>query len=107
MRTAFIAAASAIFFAAVITELSSRLWPGSYLALLTLAAVTLFIHGLLISRLSAPRSAAARPERPKRERPAKNKERSKDDTPLPVSMADLIDIRVGREGKIDGFEIVD
>ncbi|TDJ36097.1 MAG: cold shock domain-containing protein [Gammaproteobacteria bacterium] len=52
MRTALIAAASAIFFAAAITELSSRLWPGNYLALLTLTTVTLFVHGLLILKLS-------------------------------------------------------
>ena len=74
MRTAFIAAASAIFFAAVITELSSRLWPGSYLALLVLAAVALFVHGLLIFKLSVPASPHSTSE-PANSRRAK-KERS-------------------------------
>ncbi|MDA1073662.1 MAG: cold shock domain-containing protein [Proteobacteria bacterium] len=52
MRTYIIAATSALFLAALITELSSRLWPGSYLALLVLATVALFINGLFNTRLS-------------------------------------------------------
>ena len=60
MRTLLVTAASAIFFAAVIVELSSRLWPGSYLALLLVAAVGLFFNGLLNGKLAtrtAPASA--------------------------------------------------
>ncbi len=52
MRTLLVTAASAIFFAAVIVELSSRLWPGSYLALLLVAAVGLFFNGLLNGKLA-------------------------------------------------------
>ncbi len=86
MRTAFIALASAIFFAAVITELSSRLWPGSSLALLALGVITLFIHGLLISRLTHPASPGSTRERPpKKAKPSR--ERSQEQDPLPVSDA--------------------
>lgn len=52
MRTLLIAAASAIFFAAVVTELSTRLWPESYIALLLLATVALFLSGLLNLKLA-------------------------------------------------------
>ena len=58
MRTLIIAAASAIFFAAVIVELSSRLWPESQLALLIVAAVALFANGLLSHRLAIRGGAA-------------------------------------------------
>ncbi|MCZ6618532.1 MAG: cold shock domain-containing protein [Gammaproteobacteria bacterium] len=90
MRTAFIAAASAIFFAAVITELSSRLWPGSYLALLTIAASTLFIHGLLIFKLSVPATPGSTTEGSRQERPTKRrspKQRPQNQQPSPVSNA--------------------
>ena len=90
MRTALIAAASAIFFAAVITELSSRLWPGSYPALWALAGVTLFIHGLLMFKLSVPAGARSTTERPTPERPSKRsaaKGRSPEQQPVPVSDA--------------------
>ncbi len=59
MRTLFIAAASAIFFAAIVTELSTRLWPGNYFALLLLVAIVLFLSGLLNLRLARPSSTAA------------------------------------------------
>jgi cold shock CspA family protein len=57
-----IAAASAIFVAAVIVELTSRLWPGSYLALLLVAFVGLFLNGLFNRKLAtdAPAPAATR-----------------------------------------------
>lgn len=58
MRTLFTAAASALFFAAVVTELSTRLWPGNYFALLVLAAIALFLSGLLNLRLAGPARAA-------------------------------------------------
>ena len=61
MRTLIIAAASAIFFAAVIVELSGRLWPDSYLALLLVAAIGLFFNGWLNSRLTAAAAPAAAP----------------------------------------------
>ncbi len=59
MRTIFIAAASAIFIAAVIVELAGRLWPGSYMALLLVACVGLFFNGLLNGRLASGAAAAA------------------------------------------------
>lgn len=52
MRTLLIAAASALFFAAVVTELSTRLWPDSYLALLLTSFVALFLVGLLNLKLA-------------------------------------------------------
>lgn len=52
MRTLFIAAASALFFAAVVTELSMRVWPGQYFALLLLAFLALFLSGVLNLRLA-------------------------------------------------------
>ncbi|MEZ5557156.1 MAG: cold shock domain-containing protein [Pseudomonadales bacterium] len=74
MRTLLIAAASAVFFAAVITEIYSRLWPGSYVALLVLCAVTLFLSGLLNLRLAslgrpAPAQPAAERQSARGERP--------------------------------------
>lgn len=59
MRTLVIAAASALFFAAIVTELSMRLWPGNYLALLLIAFVALLVSGLINLRLSA--AATPRP----------------------------------------------
>ena len=72
MRTLIIAAASAIFFAAVIVEISSRLWPESQLALLIVAAVALFANGLLSHRLATPggttQAAAADSQERRRQR---------------------------------------
>ncbi|MAT83150.1 MAG: hypothetical protein CMD39_02560 [Gammaproteobacteria bacterium] len=68
MRTLFVAAASALFFAALVTELSMRLWPGSYVALLVLSAVALFVSGTLNLKLAgllgAGTGAAARRDQP-------------------------------------------
>lgn len=61
MRTLLIAAASAIFFAAVVTELSTRLWPESYMALLLLATIALFLSGLLNLKLARTAAGAAVP----------------------------------------------
>ena len=79
MRTLLVSAASALFFAALVTELSNRLWPGSYAALLALCAVALFFSGLLNIRLArsaapavaataapAPRQAQSRESAPRR-----------------------------------------
>jgi CspA family cold shock protein len=74
MRTLLIAAASAIFFAAVIVELSSRLWPGSYLALLLVAAIGLFFNGLLNGKLATPTAAPAAA----RDKPARSRSRGGD-----------------------------
>ncbi len=61
MKTLTVAAASALLLAAAITELSSRLWPDNYLALLLLCAVALLLNGLFNARLanSQPALAAA------------------------------------------------
>lgn len=59
MRTLFIAAASALFFAALVTELYMRLWPGQYFALLVLTFVMLLASGLLNLRLAARTAPAA------------------------------------------------
>lgn len=65
MRTLFVAGASALFFAALVTELATRLWPGNYFALLVLCAIALFCSGLLNLRLARPAAAApAQPSRP-------------------------------------------
>ncbi|HEX7037408.1 MAG TPA: cold shock domain-containing protein [Pseudomonadales bacterium] len=61
MRTLFIAAASALFFAAVVTELSMRLWPGQHLALLILAFLALLVSGLLNLRLAERWQARRQP----------------------------------------------
>jgi cold shock CspA family protein len=63
MRSLLIAAASALLFAYLVTELFVRLWPGNYLALLLLSFVALFASGLLNLRLAgllAPRQPAPR-----------------------------------------------
>jgi len=65
MRTLFIAVASALFFAYVITELFTRLWPGQYVALLVLSFIVLLISGVLNLRLAGwlTSSAATTPGR--------------------------------------------
>ena len=70
MRTFFILAASALLLAAVIIELSSRLWPGSSVALLVLASLALIAQGYLSLRFAAPAGASPRVRAAKRE-PAK------------------------------------
>lgn len=51
MRTFFILAAGALLLAAAITEIPSRLWPESHLAVLLVAFIALFVQGWLGSRL--------------------------------------------------------
>lgn len=59
-RTLIVAAASALLLAAAVTELSSRLWPGNYFALLVLAFIALLVNGLFnIRQLGAPSLFAA------------------------------------------------
>ena len=74
MRNYLVAAASAIFFAAVIVGLCSLLWPGSYLALLLVACVGLFVNGLLNAKLVGGATAAA----PSRDRSARSRSRGRD-----------------------------
>jgi cold shock CspA family protein len=59
MRSLLVATASALFFAVLVTELSSRVWPGEYFALLLLAFVALLVSGLLNLKLAARPSGSA------------------------------------------------
>jgi len=63
MRTLFIFAASALLLAAVTVELSTRLWPGSSLALFVVATLALLAQGYLSLRLAPAAAPAARGER--------------------------------------------
>lgn len=54
MRTLFIIAVSALLLAAVIVELSSRLWPENAIALLILSALALVFQGYLSLRFARP-----------------------------------------------------
>ena len=62
MKSILIALASALLLAVAITELSTRLWPDSHLALLLLSFVALLINGLFnarqVERAAAPATAA-------------------------------------------------
>ncbi len=76
MRTLFIAAVSALFFAALVTELTRRLWPDDYFALLLLTFVALLLSGLLNLRLAGlfPAATAQRPApRGERREPARER----------------------------------
>lgn len=66
MRTFFILAASALLLAATTVELSSRLWPGSHVALLILATLVLIFQGYLALRItrSSPRTTSRTTSRP-------------------------------------------
>ncbi len=66
MRTLVIAAASALFFAAIVTELSMRLWPDNYVALLITAFLALFVSGTLNLKLAGMLGAGRQPSRPQR-----------------------------------------
>ena len=69
MRTFFIALASALFLAYIITEATARIWPDNSVALFTLAAVFLFINGIFNARLVPAVTAPAKPgKEPPRER---------------------------------------
>lgn len=96
MRTFFIIAAGALLLAAVIVELSSRLWPDSTLALLVLAALALVCQGYLSLRLipaaatsgtRQPRNTEAReraPEKPAERRPARESRPARGNRPAPA-----------------------
>lgn len=63
MRTFVIIAASALLLAAIIAELSSRLWPGSELAILIVATLALLVQGYLSLKFApattAPKTKSA------------------------------------------------
>ncbi len=61
MRTFFIFAASALLLAAVVTELSTRLWPDGRLPLFVLAALALLVQGYLSRGLNRARPPARKP----------------------------------------------
>ncbi|MEM1433238.1 MAG: cold shock domain-containing protein [Pseudomonadota bacterium] len=70
-RTLIVAAASALLLAAAITELSSRLFPGNYFALLVLSFIALTVNGLFNVRQytagsDSPAPAAPAPEQTRR-----------------------------------------
>lgn len=74
MPTFLIAAASALLLAAIVTESVSRFWPDSYLALLIITTVALFINGLFNVRLSQREPAPAEaPAQGKRREPQERK----------------------------------
>jgi len=76
MRTLFIAAASALFFAYLIAELSVRVWPGSNVALLIVAFVALLISSLLNLKLAGflrSRGGVATDAPPERQRPPRQR----------------------------------
>jgi cold shock CspA family protein len=62
MRTFFIFTASAVLLAAIIVELSTRLWPGNNIALLIIAAMALIAQGYLSLRFGSP-ARASQPRR--------------------------------------------
>jgi cold shock CspA family protein len=89
MRNLFIAAASALFFAYLIAELSTRVWPDNKLALLIVAFGALFFSGLLTLKLaglltpsaaSAARAGAVQPV-PDRQSGQRARARSEGDEP--------------------------
>lgn len=83
MRALFIATASALFFAYVITELTTRLWPGDYLKLLMLAFVALLLSGLLNLRLAGWLAAGRQADKPDNEKRSHNERQSRASAPPP------------------------
>ncbi len=82
MRTFFIIAASALLLAAVTVELSSRLWPGSELALLIIATLVITFQGYLSLRVARPTtqtSKAARPARKENDRQPRSRSTASSD----------------------------
>jgi cold shock CspA family protein len=74
MRTFFIFTASAVLLAAIIVELSTRLWPGNDIALLVVAAIALLAQGYLSLRFAG--GAVEAPSQPQKGGPSRS-ERSK------------------------------
>ncbi len=63
MRTYVIVIASALLLAAAVTELTNRLWPDNYLALLLLCFLALTVNGLFNARLAHAPAPTAKPQR--------------------------------------------
>lgn len=74
MRTYVIVIASALLLAAAVTELTSRLWPENYLALLLFCFLALTVNGLFNARLAHAPAPTAKPQRkqPNRSRPQRS-----------------------------------
>lgn len=93
MRTFTILTASALLLAAIVIELTSRLWPDSHLATLLAMVVALLVQGYLAIRVSnsAPRAdvaadqADSRPPRQAAKRQPKKKEAPRAEQPTPVA----------------------
>lgn len=77
MRTFFIFAASALLLAAVTVELSTRLWPGSSLALFIIATLALFAQGYLCLRFAPAATPAVREDRKPRTKAADSTARAR------------------------------
>ena len=78
MRTFFIFTASAVLLAAIIVELSTRLWPGNDIALLIVAALALLAQGYLSLRFGTPASTAAKDRETGRKQTGGTNERGSD-----------------------------
>ncbi len=81
MRIPLTIAGTALLFSVAVTELASRVWPDSRLALLVLCALALLGQGILIARLldreGTPKPASREPRREtKRSERPQNKPRS-------------------------------
>ena len=61
MRTLIIALASALLLGAIVTELSTRIWPDSYIALLLLSVIALFVNGLFNVKLAPTQAQVTQP----------------------------------------------
>ncbi len=85
MRTFFIFAASALLLAAVTVELSTRLWPGSSLALFVIAALSLLAQGYLSLRFAPAAAPAASRPRKQPEKPANGGRRRQEPQPRSAS----------------------
>ncbi len=75
MRTIAVALATAVFFAAVVVEISDRLWPGNQVALLIVATIGLFLSNLLAARLAGRSAAGAPGRRPSSKRDERGQQR--------------------------------
>ena len=85
MRTLFIFAASALLLAAVTVELSTRLWPGSSLALFIVATLALLAQGYLSLRFAPAAAPAARGERKPSDRSEAPGRKRRESRPRPAA----------------------
>jgi len=68
MPTLMIAAASALLLAALVTETTQRFWPNSYIALLVITFVALFVNGLFNAKLKQTDKSIDTRQKPQRSR---------------------------------------